>query len=263
MERAALFLDIDGTILSEITKEIPQSALDAMRAAKRAGHLLFINTGRTFCSIPPKISQFEFDGFLCGCGTYLTYHDEVLFSRSIPEKRGREIIDKMIECRLDGIMEGTQDIYLPSRMSRFDRLESSRRYFQNAGLGLEEYIEKGSFVYDILFVYADELSDKDTFFKFVEKDIEPINRGGDTYECIQKGYSKATACEYILKKFAMETEQAYVFGDSSNDLSMFEYAGHAIAMGDHAKELDPYTEYVTAKVEEDGIACAFSHYGLM
>ena len=48
MERAALFLDIDGTILSEITKEIPQSALDAMRAAKRAGHLLFINTGRTF-----------------------------------------------------------------------------------------------------------------------------------------------------------------------------------------------------------------------
>ena len=175
MERAALFLDIDGTILSEITKEIPQSALDAMRAAKRAGHLLFINTGRTFCSIPPKISQFEFDGFLCGCGTYLTYHDEVLFSRSIPEKRGREIIDKMIECRLDGIMEGTQDIYLPSRMSRFDRLESSRRYFQNAGLGLEEYIEKGSFVYDKLFVYADELSDKDTFFKFVEKDIEPIN----------------------------------------------------------------------------------------
>ena len=97
MERAALFLDIDGTILSEITKEIPQSALDAMRAAKRAGHLLFINTGRTFCSIPPKISQFEFDGFLCGCGTYLTYHDEVLFSRSIPERRGREIIDKMIE----------------------------------------------------------------------------------------------------------------------------------------------------------------------
>ena len=61
MERAALFLDIDGTILSEITKEIPQSAMDAMRAAKRAGHLLFINTGRTFCSIPPKISQFELD----------------------------------------------------------------------------------------------------------------------------------------------------------------------------------------------------------
>ena len=262
MERAALFFDIDGTILSEITKEIPQSALDAIRAAKRAGHLLFINTGRTFCSIPPKISQFEFDGFLCGCGTFLTYHDEVLFSRSISRERGREIIDKMIECRLDGIMEGTEDIYLPSRMSRFDRLESSRRYFQNAGLGLEEYIEKGDFVYDKLFVYADELSDRETFFRFIEADIEPLDRGGDTFECIQKGYSKATACEYILQKFGMEIEQAYVFGDSTNDLSMFEYAIHSIAMGTHAKELDPYTEFVTEKVEEDGIARAISHYGL-
>ncbi len=45
MERAALFLDIDGTILSEVAKEIPQSALDAMRAAKRAGHLLFVIAG--------------------------------------------------------------------------------------------------------------------------------------------------------------------------------------------------------------------------
>ncbi len=27
----ALFFDIDGTLLSEITKEIPQSALDALK----------------------------------------------------------------------------------------------------------------------------------------------------------------------------------------------------------------------------------------
>lgn len=263
MKQSALFFDIDGTILSEITMKIPQSAMDAMRAAKAAGHLLFINTGRTLCSIPAIIKQFPFDGFLCGCGTYLTYQDEVLFSSSLPEKRGREIIDKMIECRLDGIVEAVDDIYLPERISRFDRLEGSRRYFQNEGLGMECYLETGRFIYDKLFVYADEKSDRESFFKFIESDMVVIDRGEDTYECTQKAYSKATACDFILKKFKMEKEQAYVFGDSMNDLSMFEYAEHTIAMGNHAEGLEPYTEYVTAKVEEDGIAKALAHYGLM
>lgn len=263
MKKAALFFDIDGTILSEITKEIPQSALDAMLAAKKAGHLLFINTGRTLCSIPAQIKQFPFDGFLCGCGTYLTYQDEVLFASSIPEQRGREIIRKMMECKIEGIIEAVDDVYLPERISRFDRLESSKRYFRSEGLGMEAYLETGKFIYDKLFVYADEKSDKETFFKFIEKDIEPIDRGENTYECIQKGYSKATACEFIMNKFGMEREQAYVFGDSTNDISMFEYAVHTVAMGNHAEELDPYTEYVTAKVEEDGIARAVRHYGLM
>ena len=54
--------------------------------------------------------------------------------------------------------------------------------------------------------------------------MEAIDRGGNTYEIVQKGYSKGTACDVILKKFGMELDQAYVFGDSMNDLSMFQYA---------------------------------------
>ena len=86
MKKAALFFDIDGTILSEKTKEIPKSAIEALLAAQKKGHLLFINTGRTMCSIPAQLKQFMFDGYLCGCGTYLTYHDEVLFTRNIDKK---------------------------------------------------------------------------------------------------------------------------------------------------------------------------------
>ena len=142
MKKAALFFDIDGTILSEETKEIPKSAIEALLEVKKKGHLLFINTGRTMCSIPAELKQFAFDGYLCGCGTYLTYHDEVLFARSIEKKRGREILNKMAECNLDGIAEGTEDIYLPERISRFERLETSRRYFHSSGLGRECYLEK-------------------------------------------------------------------------------------------------------------------------
>ena len=62
MKKAALFFDIDGTILSEKTKE---SAIEALLVAQKKGHLLFINTGRTMCSIPAQLKQFMFDGYLC------------------------------------------------------------------------------------------------------------------------------------------------------------------------------------------------------
>ena len=51
--------------------------------------------------------------------------------------------------------------------------------------------------------------------------------------------------------------------DSSNDLAMFRHAGHAIAMGAHDQVLEPYTEFVTKTVEEDGIAYAMKKYGLI
>ena len=39
MNRAALFFDIDGTVLSEITKEIPASTVDALKRAHDAAKL--------------------------------------------------------------------------------------------------------------------------------------------------------------------------------------------------------------------------------
>ena len=61
--------------------------------------------------------------------------------------------------------------------------------------------------------------------------MEVIDRGDNAYEIAQKPFSKATACEFMRKRFGLELDQVYVFGDSSNDLSMFEYAQHTIALG--------------------------------
>ena len=112
-------------------------------------------------------------------------------------------------------------------------------------------------------MYADEQSDKERFFELMEDHFAVIDRGGNTYELAQKSFSKATACEYMVQKFGADREDVYVFGDSMNDLSMFEYAVHTVAMGKHAPGLTPYTEFVTKTVEEGGIAWAMKHYGLI
>ena len=49
MSRKALFFDIDGTLLTEGSKILPSSAVKAIEAARKAGHLVFINSGRARC----------------------------------------------------------------------------------------------------------------------------------------------------------------------------------------------------------------------
>lgn len=272
MKQSALFFDIDGTLLSERTQKIPQSAIEALRQARKNGHLLFVNTGRTYCSLPQELKDYGvqeegddglFDGFLCGCGSYLLYHGQILLESHLERGRGREIIDKMYECHLDGALEGTDDMYFSKKKSRFLKLELTRRFFAGRKIGAGKFIEDEDVIYDKLYVYADRKSDTEQFFDFVRPDMEIIKRTAHEYEIAQKAYSKATACEFIRRHFGMEMDQIYVFGDSNNDLSMFEYAVHTVAMGKHSKELEPYTEFVTTKVEKDGIAVALKHYQLI
>ena len=49
----ALFFDIDGTLLSEKTRRVPDSAKEALKQAREKGHLVLINTGRVY----PHLTQ--------------------------------------------------------------------------------------------------------------------------------------------------------------------------------------------------------------
>ena len=163
---AALFFDIDGTLISEYTGEIPESAQEALRAARANGHKIFINTGRTLCCLPPSVRTFGFDGLLCGCGTYLLYQDQLLLESKIPFDRGLELIEAMEVCGIEGFLEATGEVYFPGRASRFEELERSKRYMMELGFSSENSMEGKNFLYDKFFVYTDEKSDKERFSGF-------------------------------------------------------------------------------------------------
>lgn len=42
---------------------------------------------------------------------HLIYGEQVVFHHSIPYERGREIIKSMKDCKVEGFLEGTEDIY--------------------------------------------------------------------------------------------------------------------------------------------------------
>ena len=58
-------------------------------------------------------------------------------------------------------------------------------------------------------------------------------------------------------------EDAVVFGDGLNDISMFRKPFFSIAMGNGAQNIKDLCEYVTTGADEDGIYNALVHYGLI
>lgn len=263
MDKKALFFDIDGTLINKVAGEVPESALKALEMARNQGHMTFINTGRTIANLPATFRTMPFDGFLCGCGTYIQYGEEVLFARSIPQKRREEIIQLIKECNGDMVLEGGEDCYITRAKSRFERIEKFRSFFEIIGMGNTAYIEDGGFAFDKFVICVDEHTDQTRLMQGLEEDMDIMDRLGGVYEVVPKGYSKATAIAYILEHFNLSLEETYVFGDSSNDLTMFQYAKHAVAMEHHDPILEPYTEFITRSVEEDGIYHAMKYYGII
>lgn len=262
MSRKALFFDVDGTLLSEITHTIPDSALAALAAARRKGNLVFINSGRTYYFLSDIEEMVDCDGILCGCGTCVVAGKRVIFQHRIPVERGREIRRAMTEYGFDGILESTEGLYVRKERSWIDRLNMMRDAVAGEGLLDEEQWDDENLEFDKFCVYADENSDREGFFRFLSPDIDVIDRGNDFFECVPAGYTKATAIAWVLEHYGIEKKDAYVFGDSSNDLAMFAYAENAILMWDHDKVLEPYATFVTKRVEDDGIAYAMEALGL-
>ena len=103
--RKLLFFDIDKTLLTPYPWAVPASARIALKKAHDNGHLLFVNSGRTYAMIPEIIRKIGFDGYVCGCGSQIYMNGELLFSSSIPNSLCREIIEILRNCKIPAFFE--------------------------------------------------------------------------------------------------------------------------------------------------------------
>ena len=84
MSKKLIFLDIDGTLTPAGSNFPPESAMAAVRKAQKAGHLVFLCTGRNPAMLAPVLAL-GFDGAVAGAGGYVFAGDEVLFDCPMPK----------------------------------------------------------------------------------------------------------------------------------------------------------------------------------
>ncbi len=263
INKKALFFDIDGTLFSEKLRQVPQSAVLALKKTMEKGNLTFINTGRTWCQTSKIREEAPVNGLLCGCGTYISVDGKTLYDQRISPERAEKLKEDILRFRMDTVMEGVGRLLFSGQMGcRPKRCGRSARFSTRAARFRRRNWSDPSFSISKFCVAVGADSDPAGFFETL-RDFEVIDRGGGFYECVPMGHSKASAIEWILKQYGIALEDAWVFGDSMNDLSMFQYVPNAVVMGKHDAGLEPYATFTAKTVEErwdlpgDGRAGAF------
>ncbi|PHK49165.1 Cof-type HAD-IIB family hydrolase [Staphylococcus edaphicus] len=72
-------------------------------------------------------------------------------------------------------------------------------------------------------------------------------------EFMARGVSKGNAVTALCKKLSIALSEVVAFGDSSNDISMLQVVGHAVAMGNGNDNVKAVADEITLSNAENGI----------
>lgn len=262
MEKSIIFFDIDGTLLSETTHIVPESTKLALKKAKDNGHLLFINTGRASSNIDSDIKDLNFDGYVCGCGTYIEFKNKELFSKTLDKAFSKELVKNIRECKLDGIIESRNATYYDDFIYDPEVKDIKNRHTLKNGHSIRTF-DDDDIDCDKFVIWYNSESNFNKFYNLYKNDFEFIHRDTNFYEVVPKGFSKASGIEFLINKIGIPFDNTYAIGDSTNDLSMLKYVKNSIAMGNSSPVLFDLVSYVTTDIDEDGIYNALKHYSLI
>ncbi len=259
-----LFFDIDGTLITDDGRRyFPESAKEAIRLARAAGHKTFINTGRVLVNIEDFIREAGFDGYVCGCGTHIILDGKELLHNLVPRERCVEIAEKARECRMLALFEQAEQTCYDKGIWGNEYREVLD-YFISMKRKMVEDIYAPEFLFDKFATwYYDDNDRVQEFLDYISEDFDSIKREGNFYECVPKGFSKATGIRFLCERFGVTEEDCYAFGDSNNDIGMLSAVKYSVAMGNSTPGVIACAAFHTDTVENGGIKKAMEHYHLI
>lgn len=253
----AAFFDIDGTLLSYHTRQVPSSAKAAIAALQARGVLCIVATGRHMIQMSKlPVADISFDAFVMLNGQLvLDKAQNVLFDVPIEGKAREFLIEKFNDHTYPAVMVERDQMYL-NYVS--DHVRKVNQIISIAIPELSDY--RGGDIYQVCAYLRPE----------EEHLIDPIadecvltgwHYGGK--DIIAKGGGKMTGIRRYLDMTGIRPEEIIAFGDAENDLEMIRFAGIGVAMGNAVEEVKAAADYVTADVDDDGIEKALKHYNLI
>lgn len=257
-----LFFDIDGTILSETTHTIPSSAFDAIQKARENGHIAIVNTGRPFATIDQMIKDISFDGYICGCGTNIYFHDKEVYHHRLDEQTRKKIIELAYLYNVDCMLEGKYATCFKTEAFH-PFIDFLKEKYLKEGHNIKVYPKDSITDFDKFTVWYTDRGDIESFKKAIQDDFTIIQRADDFIEVVPHCCSKATGIDVLTEYLGMTIDSTISFGDSTNDLSMLEHTKESVAMGNSNPILFDKVTYITTHVDNDGIKNALMHFELL
>lgn len=256
MQYKLIAVDMDGTLLNSEGIITEKTRASIQRAVEK-GAVFSICTGRPIQGVEAFNKLLNLDApFITYNGAMIVMgkSKEILFQQVLPTEVARNILSIGKTLGTTIVMWSNNKLYayeLNERVLDYKKISTVEPIIiQNE----EEIIQSG--ITKILW-YDD--TEKLDYYQSILKDKLRDSCNYCTtrpvfLEFFNKDVSKAVAMEKLGEHFGIRREEMIAVGDGFNDLSMIEYAGLGVAMGNAPEEIKSKADYVTLSNDEDGVA---------
>ena len=253
----AVFFDVDGTLFSHTRNEVPESTRQALKALRERGIMTIVATGRhmiEYSQLP--VSDIEFDGYLTLNGQLLLDSERKMYAGTAMNEGEMKVLAGIFKRKkIPFMLVGENNRYINFLDDTVIRTQTE---VKGVVPDIGDY--NGEKIYQILaFVPEEEKKILDELLD--ECSITTWNDTG--IDIIPKGGGKSTGIQKYLDAHGMDRTEIMAFGDGENDMDMLRFAGIGVAMGNAGDTVKAAADYVTDTVDEDGIANALRHFGLI
>ncbi|WP_268913897.1 sugar-phosphatase [Lentilactobacillus sp. SPB1-3] len=259
-------IDIDGTLLNE-NNELAQATIDAVSAARKRGVKVVLCTGRPLSGVKPYLKELSIDG-----------SDEyaITFNGAMAQDLSGNIIshhtlsyEDVLRTEMFGRLLGSH-----YQIETTDQIITTNQEISPYTIG-ESYLVRLPIVYqtpeqikDDLVISKAMFVDHPEVISRVKVNI-PEELTDRLYvvqsepffiEMMNKNASKGNALKDLADRLNISADQVMAIGDEGNDLTMIEYAGTGVAMGNGIDEVKQAASFVTKSNAENGVAFAINKY---
>lgn len=264
-------IDMDGTFLND-KKEISNGNLRAVKKASENGINIAVCTGRLFVSASYYADIIGAKGpIIAANGAYVKdrSNDRIIYSRYLGLDNCRKILKTAQKYNVNANFNAISGIYM-SRLTKYadiykkinKDLPENNRMFIKVVDDWESIFEK-DYNNILKCVIIDE--DLEKLKKIADecRQIDDILVTSSFYNNIEinnKEVSKGNAVKMLAENYSLSKDEIMCIGDNENDISMIEYAGVGVAMGNGEEKVKKAADYVTDTNNCDGVAKAIERF---
>ncbi len=262
--RLAAF-DLDGTLMSD-DYVLSSRVRRAVAAAQARGVVVTIATGRMYTSALPYVQDLQIAAPFLACqgGWIQAPNDEtILYRVALPYAVARETLILAAAHNWHPVLYADGDIFLQELRHPSD--------FYEALLGLNYML-----LADWETALAAHTPDKIVFVAEPEEipgmgqilraalgaHAQIVRSHAKFIEVVPLGVSKGDGLAWLARYLGIPQAEVLAAGDQENDLTMVQWAGIGVAMGNATPELHAVADWIAPPVRADGAAAALERFVL-
>lgn len=252
--------DLDGTLI-DTKNECDPSVIETLKRIKQMNIRFSLCSGRPIDSVRGMLEGWGLEPYIddligCNGGEVLNLHtNERSVSYTLSEEVVKGIIQEYEAIGLIGTIYDNTILYV-SRSS-----EEVEKVAKRLGLDIIEtnILEKiqGPVVKEMFVLDPELMENTEAYYQnHLSNDFIGFKTAHDLFEFTHPLLTKAVGVKMIAESYGFKKEEIIAFGDTTNDIPMFEYAKYGICLENGSEDAKKKAYAIAPSIKEQG----FSRY---